>query len=151
MRKYEREKSTEDKYDRERRIRKFYVVVFAKQLAVYTAQVTANEKYFPARYRLTFTDKMIAKSLDIVDLLVEANEILPDSRESCMLRFSRQREALAEFRSLETMIDVAKTLLHLPDNKVEYWSNLLFKARSAAASWYLSDRKRFGVKYRDIV
>lgn len=149
MRKYEREKNTEDKYDREKRIRKFYVVVFAKQLAVYTAQITSNEHYFPRRYRLTFTDRLISKSLEIMDLLVEANEIIPTSHRDYVLRCSRQKEALAEFRSLETMIDVAKTLFKLPDNKVEYWSKLLSKARNAAVTWYQSDRARYRVKYRE--
>lgn len=151
MRKYEREKSVIDKYDREKKIRRFSVVVAAKDLAVHTIQITSNENFFPRRYRLTFTNKMIDKALSIVTLLTEANEIIPSTQKEYELRCCYQKNALAAYKSLEVMIDISKRLFNLPDRKIEYWSKLLFKARNAAVEWYQGDRKRFGFKYRETI
>lgn len=120
------------------------VIIKAKELASYTLKVTANEKYFPKRYRLTLTDKITGKAFDIFTLLYEANEIYPTSKMEYQQRQLNQRKAMAYCRSMEALIDIAKEAFNIPVRKCEYWTKLIFNVRNLIASWYKKDRERFG-------
>ena len=123
------------------------VIVKAKELSLHTIKVTQNENYFPKRYRLTFTDKMVAKSIDIFTLLLEANELYPHNLQEYQTRQAYQRKAMAYCRSLAAMLDIAKELFNLPTKKVEYWIKLIFSVRNLTAAWYNKDRQRFEDKF----
>lgn len=119
------------------------VIEKAKELAVHTLRVTRNEDYFPKRYRLTLTDKMVNKSIDIFTLLLEANEINPNIGDrELQMRLQKQRMAMAACRTLAALIDISKTTFNLPARKCEYWMHLIFDVRNMTAAWYKSDIMR---------
>ena len=51
------------------------VVIKSKELAVHTIKVTSNCNKFPKKYRFTLCDKMQNKSMNIYELLLEANRV----------------------------------------------------------------------------
>jgi uncharacterized Fe-S center protein len=125
------------------------VIVKAKQMAVHTAETTNNTNYFPKRYRLTITDKIVDKSFEIFTLLYEANEIYPRNKRDFEERQRNQRRAMACCRMLVAMIDVSKTLFHLPADKVSYWTKLVVEVRYMTAAWYKKELDRFGKQFAD--
>lgn len=125
------------------------VIIKAKQMAVHTVEITNNTNYFPKRYRLTITDKIVNKSIEIFMLLYEANEIYPRNKKDFEDRQHNQRRAMACCRTLVAMIDVAKTLFHLPPDKVSYWTKLIVEVRYMTAAWYKKEHDRFGRQFSD--
>jgi uncharacterized Fe-S center protein len=125
------------------------VIVKAKQMAAHTVEITNNTNYFPKRYRMTITDKIVNKSFEIFMLLYEANEIYPRNKRDFEDRQRNQRRAMACCRTLVAMIDIAKTLFHLPDDKVKYWTRLVVEVRYMTAAWYKKELDRFGKQFAD--
>jgi hypothetical protein len=125
------------------------VIIKAKQMAVYTVEVTNNTNYFAKRYRLTITDRIVNKSMEIFMLLYEANEIYPRNKKDFEERQRNQRRAMACCRTLVAMIDMSKTLFHLPDDKVKYWTKLVVEIRYMTAAWYKKELDRFGRQFTD--
>lgn len=93
------------------------VIIKAKQMAVHTVEVTNNTNYFPKRYRLTITDKIVNKAFEIFTLLYEANEIYPRNKKEFEERQRNQRKAMACCRTLIAMIDISKILFAFPEIK----------------------------------
>lgn len=125
------------------------VIVKAKQMAVHTIELTNNTNYFPKRYRLTVTDKIVNKAIEIFMLLYEANEIYPRNRNEFDERKHNQRKAMACCRTLVALVDIAKALFHLPADKVSHWTRLIVDVRYSAAAWYKKDQDRFSRQFNE--
>lgn len=119
------------------------VIIKAKELASHTLRITNNEKYFPKRYRMTLTNRIIEKAVDIYTLLYEANEINPKNMQELEFRQYRQRQAIAYCRSLMALMDISKETFQLPAEKCRYWASMAFNVRNLTIAWYKQDEKRF--------
>lgn len=119
------------------------VIIKAKELAAHTLKVTSNEKVFPRRYRFSIVNKMQDKAFSIVANLIEANEILPRTKSEYEHRRLLQRKAMAECRSLATLIDISKETFQISTDRCSYWARMIFEIRTMTAAWFKKDEERF--------
>jgi len=115
----------------------------AKEVAGYVLRITQNEKYFPKRYRFSVTNKMQEKAMDIVEKLVEAYEIYPNTQTEAEERLLRMKVARAEIRSLLTLTEVAAETFGIKASTFEHMTRLLVNLKTHLTAWIRSDLKRF--------
>lgn len=118
-------------------------VTKSREAVEYTLKITNNENLFPKRARFTTVKAINDKALNILCLVMEANEIYPHNRIECEMRLSRQTEAMANCRSLMALIDVCAGLYDISPKRVEYWTELLTNARRTISGWHKKDAERF--------
>ena len=98
------------------------VVIKSKELAVHTIKVTSNCNKFPKKYRFTLCDKMQNKSMNIYELLLEANRVnLSDIK----TRNELQTKAILNCDELLFYIEMCLQLNIIQPNSAEYWSKLV--------------------------
>lgn len=122
----------------------------AKEVAGYVLRITQNEKFFPKRYRFSVTNKMQEKAMDIVEKLVEAYEIYPNSQKEFDERISRMKVARAEIRSLLTLTEVAAETFGIRASAFEHLTRLLVDLKTHLTAWIRSDLKRFKDKGHEL-
>lgn len=125
---------TEGKYD---------VILASKELAGYTIKLTQNEKNFPKRYRLSVTNKIQDKAIEIVDCLIMAQEIFPNTRLEYQQRQLYQKQARAACRSMMTLIEIAADTFGVRAGTFQYWTKEATELRNHLTAWIMSDQKRF--------
>ena len=138
-------------YKSNRTAGKYDVIEKAKELVVYTIQITNNEKYFPKRYRFSVVNQLQQKSLSIVDDLVMAMEIYPKQGEKIFQkeleeRLLCQKRARASCRSLMTLMEISAGIFDIRINKLEYWTRIAKDVRNMTSAWIKADLKRFGIE-----
>ena len=117
--------------------------VKAKELCVYTLQITRNEKIFQ-RNQDSFTQLIRSTAIQIHTLAWEANNI--DAREGAerqKRRLNLQSLALDKCTTLCALIDLAKPLFHLSSKRVKYWTEKTVEVRRLIWAWHTADKKRF--------
>ena len=119
----------------------------AKELAGYTLRITNNEKNFPKRYRFSVVNKIQDKMLNILDCLVMAYEIYPNSKLEFDKRVLYQKEARAGLRSLMLMVEVAANTFEIKASTFAYWTDKTVELKDHVSAWIKADVKRFE-KYR---
>lgn len=127
---------------------KLEVAVKARDVAVYTLQITKNKKIFTEDYQEAVTDKIITTALNIHCLVWAANNINVTSYEAMAERFALQEKAAAQCNVLLSLIDIAKPLFHLASKRVMFWGGMVIEARNLIRSWHNADRKRYASKYK---
>lgn len=126
---------------------KLEACVKARDLAVYTIQITKNKKIFVAEYQEAITDDIIRTAVSIHMLAWTANNILVNSRADLDERLSLQEQACRQCNVLLSLIDIAKPLFHLDTKRVVYWGTKVIETRNLIRAWRESDRKRYAPKY----
>ena len=121
---------------------KFEVLVKARELAVYTIQITNNKNVF-SDYDMVVNDlQKLGK--DIFIGLWYANNC--DLRTEPELRLQYQRQAIRDCYALLATIQLAQPLYHLKLKRVEYWSRMIIDVRNLIRKWRDSDKKRISEK-----
>lgn len=121
---------------------KFEVLVKARELAVYTIQITNNKNVF-SDYDMVVNDlQKLGK--DIFIGLWYANNC--DLRTEPELRLQYQRHAIRDCYALLATIQLAQPLYHLKLKRVEYWSRMIIDVRNLIRKWRDSDKKRISEK-----
>jgi len=131
------------KHTDEREPGKYDVLEAAKELAGYTIKLTANEKHFPKRYRLSVVNKLQDKAVYIVDCLIMANEIYPNTAMELDRRILYQKEARAACRSMMTLMEIAADAFHIDAGTLRFWAAQARDVRNHVTRWILADLKRF--------
>ena len=131
------------KHSREKTEGKYDILLEAKELAGYTLKITSNEKNFPKRYRFTVTNKAQEISMNIVEWLIMANEIYPNSRMELEERLLYMKKARAACRSLLTLVDIAASTFGIKPSTLEEWTRKITKLKSQTTGWIMKDRERF--------
>lgn len=131
------------KHTGEREPGKYDVLEAAKGLAGYTIKLTSNEKHFPKRYRLSVVNKIQDKAIFIVDCLITANEIYPNSVLELDRRILYQKEARAACRSMMTLMEIAADAFHVDAGTLRYWTKQTMEVRNHTTAWIMSDMERF--------
>jgi predicted transcriptional regulator YdeE len=127
----------------ERKPGRYDSIQAAKELAGYTLRITSNEQRFPKRYRFTVTAKLQEKALDILDKLIMANELYPNSKTEFDTRILYQKKARAGCRALMTLMEVAANAFKVEAGTLKYWTELAATTMRLITSWTLSDKERF--------
>lgn len=121
---------------------KFEVLIKARELAVYTIQITNNKNVF-SDYDMVVNDlQKLGK--DIFIGLWYANNC--DLRTEQELRLQYQRQAIRDCYALLATIQLAQPLYHLKLKRVEYWSRMIIDVRNLIRKWRDSDKKRISEK-----
>lgn len=116
------------------------VVIKSKELAVHTVKVTSNCNKFPKKYRFTLCDKMQNKSMNIYELLLEANRVnLSDIK----IRNELQTKAILNCDELLFYIEMCLQLNIIQPNSAEYWSKLVSDIKFMTIKWRTKDKERY--------
>ena len=131
------------KLENKRKPGKYDVQETAKELASYTLRITSNEKNFPKRYRFSVVNKIQDKALEVVNCLIMANEIFPNTRLELEQRLLYQKKARAAVRSLMTLMEIAATTFGTNIKTLEYWTKLAKEVYNHTTAWIKKDLERF--------
>ena len=126
---------------------KYDVLESAKELAGYTIKITSNEKKFPKRYRLSIVNKIQDKAFYIVDCLIMANEIYPNTKPEYEQRILYQKQARAACRSMMTMMEIAASTFNVNAGTLQYWTKMARDVRNHTTAWIKKDVDRFIGKF----
>ena len=127
----------------DRELGKYDVLLASKELAGYTIKLTQNEKNFPKRYRLSVTNKIQDKAIEIVDCLIMAQEIFPNTRLEYQQRQLYQKQARAACRSMMALIEIAADTFGVRAGTFQYWTKEATELRNHLTAWIMSDQQRF--------
>lgn len=115
------------------------VIIKSKELAVHTIKITSNCNKFPKKYRFTLCDRMQNKSMNIYELLLEANRTRLTNK---TLRNDLQTRAILNCDELLFYIEMCLQLNIIQPNSAEYWSNLVSDIKFMTIAWRTKDKER---------
>ncbi|MBE6729689.1 MAG: four helix bundle protein [Ruminococcaceae bacterium] len=117
----------------------FKVIIKAKELAVHSFKLTSNCNRYPKKYRHSLVDKIQIKSLEIYEILFEANRInnVTDKR----LRCETITKAITYCDELMFYIELSMNLGILENKSAEYWSKLVTDVKRMSIAWRTTERK----------
>ena len=115
------------------------VIVKAKELAVHSFRLTSNADRYPKKYRHSLADRIQLKSLDLYELLLEANRIhnVTGKRERC----EKITRAITVCDELLFYIELSMLLGLLNDKSTAYWSKLVTDVKYMSIAWRTSERQ----------
>lgn len=115
------------------------VIVKAKELAVHSFRLTSNADRYPKKYRHSLADRIQLKSLDLYDLLLEANRIhnVTGKRDRC----EKITRAITVCDELLFYIELSMLLGLLNDKSTAYWSKLVTDVKYMSIAWRTSERQ----------
>lgn len=115
------------------------VIVKAKELAVHSFKLTSNCNRYPKKYRHSLVDKIQIKSIDIFELLMEANRIsnITDKRNRC----ETITKAITYCDELLFLIELSMELGLLADNSAAYWSKMVSDVKYMSIAWRTKEKK----------
>lgn len=116
------------------------VILKAKELATHTLRLTSNANRYPKKYRFSLVDKMQNKSMEIYEMLFEANRT--DIRDYKRDRLELQTKAITYCDELLFYIEMSHDLNFLNAKSMEYWSKIVSDVKHMAIAWRTKDRKR---------
>ena len=116
------------------------VILKAKELAKHTLIKTCNANHYPKKLRFSLVDKMQNRSLEIYELLHEANRT--DLKTYQRERLELQTKAITYCDQLLYFIELSQELNLISMKEVEYWSKLVRDVKHLAIAWRTKDRER---------
>ncbi|MBR4973624.1 MAG: four helix bundle protein [Clostridia bacterium] len=115
------------------------VIIKVKELAVHTIKLTSNCNKFPKKYRFTLCDRMQNKSMNIYELLLEANRT---HLNNLPLRNDLQTKVILNCDELLFYIEMCLQLQIIQPNSAEYWSKLVSDIKFMTIKWRTKDKER---------
>ena len=115
------------------------VIVKAKELALHTFKLTSNCNRYPKKYRHSLVDRIQIKSMDIYEILFEANRInnVTHKRERC----EAITRAITLCDELLFYIELSMNLELLNAGSAEYWSKMVSDVKYMSIAWRKSERQ----------
>lgn len=115
------------------------VIVKAKELAVHTFKITSNCNRYPKKYRHSLVDKMQIKSLEIYEILFEANRInnLTNKKE----RLELITKAITYCDEMLFYIELSMNLGLLADNSTVFWSKMVSDIKFMSIAWRTKEKE----------
>lgn len=121
------------------------VHIKAQFLATYTAVILKNEKIFDPNIDKTLIDRIRNCAYDIYIKSWQANKIRAETNSvNRIMRYNLQEEAILLCDELHACIGIAKTVYHLRQRRMKYWSGLITETRKLLQAWKESDVTRYG-------
>lgn len=127
----------------ERREGKMEVFVKALDLALYTLNITKNEKIFLPEYQHQLTNDIVETAKNIYIDAWEANDVRVVTTDDWVERRHLQLKAVRGCNRLLALMGIAKTAFHLRNKRVEYWTGKVLYTRELIRKWNKSDSKRY--------
>lgn len=115
------------------------VIVKAKELAVHSFKLTSNCNRFPKKYRHSLVDRIQIKSLEIYEMLIEANRInnITHKRDRC----EAITGAITLCDELLFYIELSMNLDLLNDKSAAYWSKMVSDVKYMSIAWRTKERQ----------
>lgn len=98
------------------------VILKAKELATHTLRVTSNANRYPKKFRFSLVDKMQNKSMEIYEILFEANRT--DIKAYKRDRLELQTKAITYCDELLFYIEMSHELKIISSDSMGYWSKI---------------------------
>jgi len=136
------------KHENDRTPGKYDVLQASKELAAYTLRITSNEKNFPKRYRFSIVGKLQDKAMEIMNDLIMANEIYPNTGLELERRLLYQKEAAASCRTMMTLMEIAAETFGVNAGTLNHWTGMTRDVRNHIVAWIRADKNRFKDLYR---
>ena len=117
----------------------FKVIEKSKELALHSFRLTSNSNRYPKKYRHSRCDKIQIKSLEIYEVLFEANRInnVTDKNARCEMI----TKAITYCDELMFYIELSMNLGLLNGDSAGYWSKLATDVKRMSIAWRTSERK----------
>ena len=115
------------------------VVIKAKELATHSFRLTSNSNRYPKKYRHSLCDKIQIKSLEIYEMLFEANRI--NNKTDKRLRCETITKAIVYCDELMFYIELSMNLGLLNGGSAEYWTKLASDVKHMALAWRKTESK----------
>lgn len=116
------------------------VILKAKELATHTLRVTSNANRYPKKFRFSLVDKMQNKSIEIYEMLFEANRT--DIKAYKRDRLELQTKAITYCDELLFYIEMSHELHIINSDSMGYWSKMVSDVKHMAIAWRTKDRQR---------
>lgn len=116
------------------------VIQKAKELATHTLRVTSNANRYPKKFRFSLVDKMQNKSMEIYEMLFEANRT--DIKAYKRDRLELQTKAIIYCDELLFYIEMSHELHIINSDSMGYWSKMVSDVKHMAIAWRTKDRQR---------
>ena len=116
------------------------VILKAKELAVHTFSVTSNANRYPKKFRFSLVDKMQNKSMEIYEMLFEANRT--DIKAYKRDRLELQTKAITYCDELLFYIEMSYELHIINSDSMGYWSKMVSDVKHMAIAWRTKDKER---------
>ena len=116
------------------------VILKAKELATHTLRVTSNANRYPKKFRFSLVDKMQNKSMEIYEILFEANRT--DIKAYKRDRLELQTKAITYCDELLFYIEMSHELKIISSDSRGYWSKMVSDVKHMAIAWRTKDRQR---------
>lgn len=115
------------------------VIIKAKELAVHSFKLTSNCNRYPKKYRHSLVDKIQIKSIDIFELLMEANRTsnVTDKSNRC----ETITKAITYCDELLFLIELSMELGLLADNSTAYWSKMVSDVKYMSIAWRTKEKR----------
>ena len=115
------------------------VIVKAKELMKHTYILTMNVNRYPKKFRHSLVDRMQIVSMDIYELLLEANRI--NNQTEKKFRCETITKAIVSCDKLITYIELSMNLEILNPKSAEYWSKMVSDVKYMAIAWRTAEKK----------
>ncbi|MBR5535762.1 MAG: four helix bundle protein [Clostridia bacterium] len=117
------------------------VIVKAKELMAHTFTLTTNEKRYPKKFRHSLVDRMQLRSMDIYEILLEANRT--DNKARCRERCELITKAIMRCDNLLSYIELSMNIKLLSENSAKYWSKLVCDVKYMALAWRKKEQSSY--------
>lgn len=126
------------------------VHIKAQFLAVYTSKILANENIFDPNVDRALIERIRECAYDIYIKSWQANKIRAETNEvNRAMRYKLQEEAILLCDEIHACIGIAKSVYHLRQRRMKYWSSLITEVRKLIQAWKESDADRYGQPQRN--
>lgn len=121
------------------------VHIKARELAVYTVKILANEKVFNPTIDREIINRIRNCAYDIDAKSWTANKIRADTNQiNRTMRYKLQQKSILLCDEMLSYIGIAKQVFHLKSRRVKYWSSLIVEVQRLLQAWKESDVNRYG-------
>ena len=114
------------------------VITKAKELMQHTFVLTSNVNRYPKKYRHSLVDRLQIRSMDIYEMLLEANRT--DNRKHKEERCEKITKAIMLCDNLLTYIELSMNLKLLSDGSSAHWSKLTSDVKHMSIAWRTRER-----------
>lgn len=118
---------------------KLKIIVKAKELMKHTYILTSNANRYPKKFRHSLVDRMQIVSMDIYELLLEANRI--NNQTEKKVRCETITKAIINCDKLLTYIELSMELEVLNPKSAQYWSKMVSDVKYMAIAWRTAEKK----------
>ena len=122
---------------------KFTLPIAARELALYTRQITKNTKVFDPAIDLHLPHQLRATADQIFFDIFEANSIRVKTEDDKQERLKLQKHAIRLCTRLLAEMDMAKVSYHLSGKRCVFWGGNVRDIRERCQDWHESDAKRY--------